>query len=186
MRPGSLETSRLRLEPWNDAHAQLLVRLSAMPEVMRHIGTGEVWPSERAEQVSTAQRDHWATAGFGWRAAIEKATGTAVGFIALNRAGAGTPGLAPDEHEIGWWLLPEAWGRGLAREGALAVRDDALRSLGAPGIVARIQPSNRRSIEVAKSLGLAFDFTTTDESEREVSVYRLLAGLRSAGAPLRS
>jgi hypothetical protein len=60
------------------------------------------------------------------RAAIERASGRAVGFIALNLAGEGTAGLDPGEYEIGWWLDPAAQGRGLAREGAQAVLDDAL------------------------------------------------------------
>lgn len=170
-----LETARLRLEPWSEAHTELLVRLSAISEVVRHVASGDVWPRERAELVSGAQRDHWVANGFGWRAAIERVTGTAVGFIGLNFLGDGTVGLAPDEYEIGWWLAPEAWGQGFACEGAAVVRDDAFASVGAPSLVARVQPQNRRSIVVAEALGFDFDFATTDDSAREVSVYRLTA-----------
>ena len=46
----ALETERLRLEPWAPDHAGLIVRLSALPEVMRYIGTGETWTPARAEE----------------------------------------------------------------------------------------------------------------------------------------
>src|SRR5690242_19707823 len=90
-----IDTARLRLHRWEEAHAELLVRLSAMPEVVRHIGPGEPWPRARAEEVAAAQLRHWTEHGFGWRAAVEKSTGEAVGFIALNLAGEGTAGLDP-------------------------------------------------------------------------------------------
>jgi RimJ/RimL family protein N-acetyltransferase len=172
---GRLETARLGLEPWSDAHTALLVELSAIPEVMRFVGSGAVWSAARAEEVAAIQRDRWARHGFGWRAAVRRETGAAVGFVALNFAEEGATGLEPGEHEIGWWLLPDAWGQGLAREGAAAVRDDAFRTLGAPSVAARVRPTNERSIEVAKSLGLTLDFETVDDGGREVSVYRLLA-----------
>lgn len=172
----ALETARLRLEPWDEAHTPLLVRLSAIPEVMRHIASGEVWAPDKAEQVARDKREHWTRHGFGWRAAIDRSTGEAVGFVALNLAGEGTVGLAPDEHEIGWWLEPAAWGRGLAREGAVAVRDDAFQAVGASSVVARVRRENRRSIAVAESIGLTFDFETTEAGGgRRLDAYRLTA-----------
>jgi RimJ/RimL family protein N-acetyltransferase len=171
----SLETPRLRLDPWAEIHTELLVRLSSMPEVMRFVGPGVPWPRAKAEQVAAAQRRHWSQHWFGWRPAVDKATGESVGFMALNFAGPGTAGLDAGEYEIGWWLAPEAWSRGLAREGALAMRDEAFDALNAPSVVARIQPANARSIAVAESVGLTRDFSTTGETGEPVVVYRLTA-----------
>ena len=95
-----------------------------------------------------------------------------VGLIALNFLGEGTEGLDPTEHEIGWWLDPADHGRGLAREGARALRDEARGRLGAPSVVARIQPANQRSIAVAEAIGLTFDFGTTGAAGEPVAVYR--------------
>jgi RimJ/RimL family protein N-acetyltransferase len=170
-----LETSRLRLEMWEERHAEMLVWLSSLPEVMRFIGAGGVWSREWALEVAERQRRHWAEHGFGWRPATERATGELVGFIALNFALEGTAGLDPGEYELGWWLAPSAGGRGLAREGAAAIRDEAFDSLGAPSVVARIQPGNERSIAVARATGLTYDFTTTGRSGEPVAVYRQTA-----------
>ncbi len=170
-----LETERLRLGRWDAEHAELLVWLSSLPEVMRFIGPGGPWSREWAEQVAERQRRHWAAHGFGWRPATEMATGELVGFVALNFAREGTAGLDPGEYELGWWLAPEASGRGLAREGASAIRDEAFDGLGAPSVVARIQPGNERSIAVAQAIGLTYNFSTTGRSGEPVAVYRLAA-----------
>jgi RimJ/RimL family protein N-acetyltransferase len=95
-----------------------------------------------------------------------------VGFLVLNLAGEGTVGVAVDEYEIGWWMDPVIWGRGYAREGGAAVCDEALLTLHAPTVIARIQPANTRSVAVAQSLGLTHDFDTTGRTNELVSVYR--------------
>lgn len=142
---------------------------------MRHVGAGDVWSTHWATEMAARQRRHWREHGFGWRAAVDRATGAAVGFVALELSGRETAGLARGEHEIGWWLTPAAWGRGLAREGAIAVRDDAFRTVRAPSVVARVQAPNERSIAVATSLGLSLDTTVADGTGRDVNVYRLTA-----------
>jgi RimJ/RimL family protein N-acetyltransferase len=168
-------TERLRLEPFGDAHLALLAELGSLPEVVRHIGTGEPWTPERVDESAARQRAHWRDHGFGWRAAVERDSGRAVGFIVLQLAGEGTEGVDPREHEVGWWLHPDVWGRGLAREGAQAVLDEAFGRLGAPSVVAVIQPANAASIRVATALGLTHAFDGTGRTGEPVAVYR---GLR--------
>jgi RimJ/RimL family protein N-acetyltransferase len=70
--------------------------------------------------------------------------------------GSQIPGVDGSAHEIGWWLDPRHWGRGIAVEAASAVRDDAFRRLGAERLVARFQPANGASERVATKLGLRF------------------------------
>ena len=166
-----LQTERLVLRPWAESDRGLLARLGADPDVVRYIGDGQPWSPERAEDVSRQIGRHWDAHGFGWRVAVE---GTAaIGFIALNYLGEGTAGLSPEEFEIGWWLDPRAWGRGLAREGARAVRDEAFGRVGAPSIVARLQPENVASAGVAANLGMSPQFDTTGRFGEPLRVYRL-------------
>jgi hypothetical protein len=73
-------------------------------------------------------------------------------------------------------------GRGLAREGAEAIRDEAFDVLNAPSVIARIQPANARSIAVAEATGLTRDFRATDKTGEPVVVYRLAAVDRSAAS----
>lgn len=173
--PGEiLTTERMRLEAWNERHTAMLVRLSSLPPVTRFIGDGQRWSQSRAVDLAAAVRAHWAQHGFGWRAAIEVATGEAVGFIAVNFAGPDA-GIAADEYEIGWWLDPAAWGRGLAREGARAVRDEAFAGLRAPSVVARVQPQNSASLAVAASIGLTREAESRGRFGERFLVLRLTA-----------
>jgi RimJ/RimL family protein N-acetyltransferase len=167
-----IETERLALERWDESHAAMLARLGATPSVVRYVGPGEVWSSQKSRQVHHRNIEHWRHYGFGWRAAVEKASGRQVGLIALNFLGEGTEGLDPGEYEIGWWLDPVDHGRGFAREGARALRDEARGRLGAPGLVARIQPPNGPSIAVAEAIGLTLHFRTIGSAGEAVAVYR--------------
>jgi RimJ/RimL family protein N-acetyltransferase len=168
-----IETERLRLERWDERHTDLLVRLASMRQVMHFIGTGDPWPPLLAVDVARAERRHWEQHGFGWRAAIDRADGRGIGLVSLNYAGEGTAGLDPGECEIGWWLEPDAWGRGLGSEGAAALRDEAFEVLEMPSIIARIQPANDASIGVARKLGMELDFETTGRSGERLAVYRM-------------
>lgn len=161
------------MDPWEESHTELLVRLSSDPDVTRYIGAGASWPRSQAEAVSAAQQEHRRAHGFGWRGAVEKASGLSVGFLALNFAGIGTTGLDSSEFEIGWWLEPGVWGRGFATEGAAALVAEAFENLAAPSVVARIQPRNAASIRVAASLGLTLDFLSTGRHGEPVAIYRL-------------
>ncbi len=170
----ALETARLRLEPWTPEHGGMLARLAAQPEVMRHVGPGVTWSPPEAEERSARALVHWRAHGFGWRAAVERASGRAIGLIALNLAGPEVPELADDDHEIGWWIDPAVWGRGYATEGGRAIVEEAFARLGAPSVVARIQPANVASARVAAALGLERERDATGRFGEPVGIHRLL------------
>jgi RimJ/RimL family protein N-acetyltransferase len=176
-----LETERLRLEPWTPAHGELLARMSAMPEVMRHIGGGDVWTAKQAEEHSQRAHAHWRTHGFGWRAAFEREGGRAVGTFALELT-TGVPGLDDGEHEIGWWLDPAVWRRGYATEGGRAIVREAFGRVGASSVVARVQPENAASLAVAAALGLRPERDVTGSHGEPVRILRL----RNPPEPARS
>jgi RimJ/RimL family protein N-acetyltransferase len=79
-------------------------------EMMRYIDRGQVWESEKAVEVFGHGLAHWQDHGFGWRSALDKATGDWLGFVALNYTGPGTQGFGTDEIEIGWWIIRAARG----------------------------------------------------------------------------
>ncbi|MGZ6670440.1 MAG: GNAT family N-acetyltransferase, partial [Solirubrobacteraceae bacterium] len=76
--------------------------------------------------------------------------------------------------EIGWWLWPHAWGRGLASEAALRICEEAFGQVGAPSLVARIQAANAASLGVAAKLGMSHEGESTGRTGEPLSVYRLL------------
>jgi RimJ/RimL family protein N-acetyltransferase len=177
----TLHSERLELRPWSDADLAMLTELSATPEVIRYLGNGQFWTPQRAAEVAQATLTHWERHGFGWRVATIRETGEKIGFIALNFAGEGTVGVDPDEYELGWWLAPGAWRRGLASEGARMVRDDAFERLEVPSLIARIQPANATSRGVAEGLGMTLDFETVGRTGEPVVVYRLGRGQPTSG-----
>ena len=169
-----LRTERLTLEPWSEAAAPVLGRLARTPVVVRYIADGLVWSDVKVQEVSARNVAHWREHGFGWRLARLASTGRPVGFIGLNFAGEGVH-VDPGEYEIGWWLDPAAWGQGLAREGAAAVRDEAFARVDAPSIIARIQPPNVASLAVAGAIGLTHDFDTLGRTGEPAAILRLEA-----------
>jgi RimJ/RimL family protein N-acetyltransferase len=168
----ALETARLRLEPWRTEHGGMLARLAAMPEVMRHVGTGALWTPAEAEERSARVLVHWRTHGFGWRAAVERRSGRTIGLIALNLADPEVRELAGDDHEIGWWIDPAAWRRGYATEGGHAIVDEAFVRLRAPSVVARVRPENTASLRVSAALGLEPERDAIDRHGLPVRILR--------------
>jgi RimJ/RimL family protein N-acetyltransferase len=172
----ALETDRLRLEPWQAAHAGMLARLAALPEVMRYVADGVPWDRARADELSARQLVHWRTHGFGWRAAFERESGRAVGLISLAHPGTEVEQLSPDDHEIGWWIDPAAWGRGYATEGGRAIVAEAFGRVQAPSVVARVQPANAASLAVCAALGLEPERDTTGRFGEPVRILRRRRG----------
>jgi len=168
----TITTERLRLRRWEQDDIRLLSKLSATPAVVRYIGDGSVWSDARVAQVAAHNVEHWERHDFGWRVATAVDGGAPIGFIALSFAGEGA-GVDADEYEIGWWLAPEAWGRGFAREGALAVRDEGFARIGARSVVARIAPPNDRSLAVAAAIGLEIERDGVGRRGEPIKVLRL-------------
>jgi RimJ/RimL family protein N-acetyltransferase len=67
------------------------------------------------------------------------------------------------------------WRQGLASEAARAICQEAFERVGAPSVIARVQPENRASAGVAARLRMSHEFDTTGRYGETVSVYRLLA-----------
>ncbi|MBV9212756.1 MAG: GNAT family N-acetyltransferase [Actinobacteria bacterium] len=170
---GALETGRLVLERWDERHLDDFVRLAADPRVARYVADGDPWTRDRATARFAEALGHWSRYGFGWRSAIERATGAWVGFVGLNFARPEAIELAPRSVEIGWWIDPSRWRRGLATEGAVAVRDEAFARVGVDRLWARYQTSNPASARVAEKIGLRAERVARSRSNRPVQVVSL-------------
>lgn len=173
--PGELETERLSLAVWDEAHLEDFLLLAAEAEVTRYIGPGG--PFERAWAVARFQDMlvHWEEHGFGWRSAVEKETRGWLGFIGINRVPPEAVEVSPGEVEIGWWLTPRVWGRGLATEGALAVRDEAFGSLGLQRVIGRHHPDNLASDRIMRRLGMSFERLAEGKHGEAVCIHAMSA-----------
>ena len=83
--------------------------------------------------------------------------------------------------EIGWRLARDAWGQGLATEGARAALRFGLSELELARIVSIHQVENRESGRIMEKLGMRFERKTVDPTcGRPVHVYQIT---RSDGSP---
>jgi RimJ/RimL family protein N-acetyltransferase len=167
----TLSTARLELRPWAEDFEDDLFRLASDERVIRFIGNGRPWSRERTAERHRACLRHWEEHGFGWRGIFDG--DDFAGVAALNRLGTAVPGIEEDAIEIGWWVAPEAWGRGLATEAALALRDDAFGVLGAQRLAARYQPANQASGRIMAKLGMRVYGDTVGASGEAVRVCEL-------------
>jgi RimJ/RimL family protein N-acetyltransferase len=167
----TLTTARLELRPWQEDFAADLARLSSDSRVMRFIGDGRPWSWERTADRHQECLRHWAEHGFGWRGIIDN--GEFAGVAALNRLGTLVPGIEEDAIEIGWWVDPRSWGRGIATEAALALRDEAFGDLDAERIAARYQPANEASGRIMVKIGMRVHGDAPGTGGRPVRVYGL-------------
>ena len=78
------------------------------------------------------------------------------------------------EIEVGWWLTPSRWGRGLASEAGGALIEHGFAAHALERIVAITHPHNLKSQAVMERLGMRFERRTTG---REL-------GLQAADVPV--
>ena len=151
----TLETARLRLEPYRDDHVDGLLALNSAPEVMRYI-SGK--PDTREETIAIVERvkARWAEVGYSWWAFIERETGELVGagcLQNLRREATMLPDLACPM-ELGWRLRRDRQGRGYASEAAIAIADFAFARRGAQELLAVCDPGNLASAKVMARIGM--------------------------------
>jgi RimJ/RimL family protein N-acetyltransferase len=147
-----LETRRLVLRRFTVADADDLVSLDADPDVMRFI-TGGV-PTSREEienEVLPAFLDYYQRyEGFGFWAAVEKATGEFLGWFHFWPR----PDAVPGEVELGYRLRKSAWGKGYATEGSRALIGKGFSEFGVQRVVAEAMAVNTASRRVMEKAGL--------------------------------
>ena len=101
----------------------------------------------------------------GWTITMD---GTICGFALI--------GVEPGDHEreIGYSLLPEFEGQGIATEAARAALQFGFEVLKFPTLVSYIDPDNIRSIRVATQLGGVRDEQAEAKLSHDMQVYRYL------------
>ena len=181
-------SARVRLRQWKTQDRAPFARLNADPQVMQHFPA----TLTRAESDAMVDRLHQFIAGNGWGfwAAEHLETGKLMGFVGLNAPTAALP-FAPCV-EIGWRLLPEYWGRGLAHEAAIAALQVAFLQLELDEVVAFTALSNTRSMMLMQRLGMRREADTFEHPAlprghrlRRHCLYRILkeAWLEHAARP---
>jgi RimJ/RimL family protein N-acetyltransferase len=146
-------TERLVFRDWRESDREPFRRMNADPRVMEYFPACQT--AEQSDESLARLEAHAARHGFTFWPAELRETGEFAGFIGLARTPFETH-FTPCV-EIGWRLLPEFWGRGLATEGARAAARWGFERLGLEEIVAFTAVENQRSRRVMEKLGMVYD-----------------------------
>lgn len=146
-----IETKRLRLRRLVTSDYAVLDELLGDEEVMASSDNGPLNTDEVRAWLKAHIVEYKKKSGIEILAIEIKSNFEFIGYCGL------TP--YPDigglvEVEIGYRLIRKSWGFGYATEAASAIRDYAFSQLDLPRLVALIEPGNRRSIDVARKLGM--------------------------------
>lgn len=170
--PEALQTERLILRPADEWQRASLVAFLGNPDVMavRKLG---VLDADAAGAVVDEMIAHWRTHGFGMYAVIERASGRFLGECGLRYLEDGT---VP---EISYGLLPEARGKGYAREAATATLRHGFDTLGHRRIVAFARGDNAVSRRMLETLGFSL-LWEKPENDYTLVHYEALAAAEGA------
>jgi RimJ/RimL family protein N-acetyltransferase len=154
----ALRTRRLLLRRAQADDLDDIAALHGDPDVMRFIDDGR----PVAREVVRERDLSWLTAdygpGRGYWIAVERDTGLVVGWFGLRPLPA-----QPGVFELGYRLRPEAWGRGLASEGARLLVRHAFGTVGASRVFATTMTVNQASQRVMAKAGLTWQRTFYEE-----------------------
>ena len=146
-----MQTARLRLRLVNDADFPDLLRGLNDWRVARNISPIP-FPYHEADALAyfpTLQRRALEGSGYCWT--INE--GTFVGIVAVD--------FEAQQGELGYWLMPDAWGKGYATEAARCVADFAFGDTECAKLVANHAADNPASGRVLMKLG----FVETNRGE---------------------
>jgi len=175
-------TDRLVLRDWTDEDEEPFYAVMNTPAVMEHLGgvqTPEEW-HKAYERLRSYQRDH----GFTFWVVERRDDAAILGFCGLKRCNSPGSGSLEGQVEIAWRLRADEWGKGYAKEAAIAAMDFAFDRFGAPFVVALTVPENRASwglmerlgMERRKDLDFRGGFSPGGDLTLDVIVYRMEPG----------
>jgi [ribosomal protein S5]-alanine N-acetyltransferase len=172
--PESFETRRLRAERSHPRHLALYVRLEQDERIAAWLG-GTKAPLDTEARLER-ELAHWDERGFGRWALFDSASGGFVGRGGLRQVEIDAVPVV----ELGYAIVAERWGEGLATElGATAI-EIGFRDLDLEEIVAFTLPNNVASRRVMEKLGFAYERNFLWKSKDHM-LYRIRRGSSSDG-----
>lgn len=152
MEPPVLDTTRLRLRPHTTDDLDAVASMWADERVVRYINPK---PSTRSESWTRLLRyiGHWHARPYGYWVIEDRETGGYLGETGFSDFKRDMTPSIEGMPEIGWVLIPDAHGRGIATEAVAAVLSWGDQELESDKTVCLFDPENAASIRVAEKNG---------------------------------
>ncbi|TAK14365.1 MAG: N-acetyltransferase [Anaerolineae bacterium] len=164
----TLETERLRLLAPDESHLPAWAdEFFGDADVARYISKRPLTPLQRAERALRVARATWEARGIGGWVIGDKAGNAFLGAINIE------PWDDTEELEIGYGLVPAAWGMGYATEAVQAAVAYAFDVAGVARLSARVVAANTASSKVLVKLGFAVMDERPLENGGTLLIYRL-------------
>jgi RimJ/RimL family protein N-acetyltransferase len=146
------------------------------PEMVRYIG-GQLLSdlAEQRERLAAilGRNARW-DGRYGSWPLFDKQSGELVGTAILKPMPASGSGGAPsDDVEVGWHVVRHHWGRGFASEAGRALLARGFDVLGLSVLNAVVESPNRRSLAVARRIGMRHVGKTTRYYDLELEHFQL-------------
>ena len=149
---GVLETPRLTLRRLTVEDATFILALVNEPSWLLHIGDKHVRTLEDARRyIAGGPMAMYARHGFGLYLVERREDAAPLGICGLLKRD------TLEDVDIGFAFLPAYWGRGYAREAAVATLAQAREVFGLARVVAIASPANTSSIRLLESVGFVFE-----------------------------
>ena len=148
-----LTTNRIALHRFTRHDAALLEELDSDPEVMRFISRGQPTPLPVIEEkvIPLFLSFYARSETLGYWAAVERKSGAFLGWFHF-RPDRDVPGAS----ELGYRLRRDAWGRGFATEGSIALIENGFSRTDTDLVTASTLATNTASQRVMEKAGLRF------------------------------
>ncbi|WP_199610293.1 GNAT family N-acetyltransferase [Flocculibacter collagenilyticus] len=164
-------TARLTIRHFTEQDTAFVIQQLNQPSFIEHIGDKSVTDTETALRYLRKGPLHsYRTLGFGLNLVELKDTSTAIGMCGILKR----PELTvPD---LGYAFLPEYWGKGYAKEAAIAVIEHAKVQHQLHHVDAITSTNNHASIKLLEALGFTFTAQISlSQDEELVNQYSWLA-----------
>ena len=175
-----LQTERFLLTKVKDSDQGFLYEGLGDPVAMPYNGVYFESYEHTREQIDYYNRYYKEGSGIPWKI-VDKATGENIGVVSVYKYSA-----AHKKAELGYWLLPRYWGRGIAVEVIQAVIKYWQQQKGLHRLEAYVEEENRGSIRVMEKCGFVLEGTMRDCEIKwgkciSLRIYSLLASDMGAG-----
>jgi ribosomal-protein-alanine N-acetyltransferase len=154
-----IETERLYFRPFELDDLPQLIEQRSDPDMNRYLGGTRLQNPEALEKRMHFYMSCYDSHGFGMCPMFWKETGEMIGAAGIQ------PLEDTGEIEVGYSVIKEFWGRGIATEAARAWMEFGFNKFGLERIVAVAVVGNTASERVMEKLGMTYEKTETHYGE---------------------